>query len=127
MPIYSVELNGAPIDIEAPTPEDAARRAAPTVGGNACPNTPCRSCSGWVAGRLRLPGEPQRKPKHRRSARLLTFRPILASRPARSPPVSASPAQRGAVGRPPPGGESRPARRAGAQDLGPRWNSGNRG
>lgn len=85
MPTYSVELNGAPIDIEAPTPEDAARRAAPTVGGNACPSTPCRSCSGWVAGRLRLPGEPQRKPKHRRSARLLTFRPILASRPARSP------------------------------------------
>jgi len=62
MPTYSVELNGAPIDIEAPTPEDAARRVAPTVGGNACSNTPCRSCSGWVAGRLRLPGEPQQKP-----------------------------------------------------------------
>jgi hypothetical protein len=126
MPTYSVELNGAPIDIEAPTPEDAARRVEPTVGGNACSNTPCRSCSGWVACRLRLPGEPQQKPTP--AVRAVVDVPPDSGQPASAiTTVSASPAQRGAVGRPPPGGESRPARRAGAQDLDPRWNSGTPG
>jgi hypothetical protein len=127
MPIYSVELNGAPIDIEAPTPEDAARRAAPTVGGNACPNTPVPKLLGLGSRSAPSAGRATAEAKTP-AVRAVVDVPPDSGQPASAiTTVSASPAQRGAVGRPPPGGESRPARRAGAQDLGPRWNSGNRG